>query len=261
MVSSPPAGLSRAFLLAEVLLVLGLSLGRSGIYAAVDLVAAWTAPGSLSEQTAGLNGSLAPGRPWLDLAYQLLGLGFGLVAVLLAAYLLLRSDEHPLRLWFGVAVRRTIGVDVGRALLVSAAVGGSGLAVYLVTRALGFDLTVVPESLPSVWWKIPVLLLSAAQNALLEELVVLGFVLGRLQQLGLSYRRAAVVCAVLRGSYHLYQGLGGFVGNLVMGLAFAWLYRRWGRLTPLIVTHTVLDVGAFVGFAVLAGHVSWLPGG
>ena len=64
---------------------------------------------------------------------------------------------------------------------------------------------------------------------------------------------------MLRGSYHLYQGFGGFAGNLVMGLLFGWLYLRWGRLTPLVVTHTLLDVGAFLGFALLAGHVSWLP--
>jgi hypothetical protein len=70
---------------------------------------------------------------------------------------------------------------------------------------------------------------------------------------------AVALAALLRGSYHLYQGLGGFVGNLAMGLLFGWLYRRWGRVTPFVVAHTVLDVGAFVGYAVLAGRVSWLP--
>ena len=28
---------------------------------------------------------------------------------------------------------------------------------------------------------------------------------------------------------------------------------------PLIVAHTLLDVVAFVGYTLLAGHVSWLP--
>jgi membrane protease YdiL (CAAX protease family) len=110
-----------------------------------------------------------------------------------------------------------------------------------------------------VWWRFPVLLLSALQNALLEECVVLGFVLVRLRQLGVGSGVAVGVAAVLRGSYHLYQGLGGFAGNLVMGLLFGWLYQRWGRLTPLVVTHTLLDVGAFLGYALLAGHLSWLP--
>ena len=105
------------------------------------------------------------------------------------------------------------------------------------------------------------LVLSALQNAVLEEFVVLGYVLVRLRQLGVGDCSAIGLAAVLRGSYHLYQGLGGFAGNLVMGLLFGWLYRRWGRVTPLVVTHTLLDVGAFVGYAVLVGHVSWLPTG
>ena len=65
---------------------------------------------------------------------------------------------------------------------------------------------------------------------------------------------------MLRGAYHLYQGVGGFVGNLVMGLLFGWLFLRWRRVAPFVVAHTLLDVGAFVGYAVLAPHVSWLPG-
>jgi membrane protease YdiL (CAAX protease family) len=64
---------------------------------------------------------------------------------------------------------------------------------------------------------------------------------------------------VLRGSYHLYQGLGGFAGNAVMGLVFGEVYRRWGRLWPLVVAHTLMDLVAFVGYALLAGHVGWLP--
>ena len=34
-----------------------------------------------------------------------------------------------------------------------------------------------------------------------------------------------VASALLRGSYHLYQGWGGFVGNAIMGLVFAEYYR------------------------------------
>ncbi len=49
------------------------------------------------------------------------------------------------------------------------------------------------------------------------------------------------------------------IGGLRMGLLVGWLFRRWGRVTPLVVTHTLLDIGAFVGYAALAGNVSWLP--
>jgi membrane protease YdiL (CAAX protease family) len=252
------ATLSRRLLAAEVLIVLALSLGRSGVYAAVNLLEAATAPGALANQRAVLNGSLAPGRPWFDLTYQLLALLFGLVPVLLVWYLLSRSADDPRELWSrGRGEGRR---DVRAGLVLAAVVGGTGLAFYLVTHALGVDLTVVAEALPSVWWKLPVLVLSALQNALLEEFVVVGYLLTRLRQVGLSTPAAVTVSAVVRGSYHLYQGLGGFFGNAAMGLLFGWLFTRWGRVTPLVVAHTVLDVVAFVGYALLAGHVSWLPG-
>jgi hypothetical protein len=68
-----------------------------------------------------------------------------------------------------------------------------------------------------------------------------------------------VIAAVLRGSYHFYQGLGGFAGNAVMGLIFGFLFLRWRRAAPMIVAHTLIDGVAFVGYALLVGHVSWLP--
>ena len=251
------SGLARQLLIAEVVLVLALSLGRSGVYAFVNLIFSATAPGGLAQQKAVLNGSIAPGRPWFDLIYQLLALGFGVVPVLLVGYLLARSGDHPRRLWStGASEHRR---DAVRGLVLAAVVGGTGLAFYLVTHALGVDLTVVAEDLPHVWWRYPVLLLSALQNALLEEFVVVGYLITRLRQLGLRDVTVIGSSALLRGSYHLYQGVGGFLGNAAMGLLFGWLYLRWGRVTPLVVAHTVLDVVAFVGYALLAGQVSWLP--
>jgi hypothetical protein len=110
-----------------------------------------------------------------------------------------------------------------------------------------------------VWWKYPVLILSAVQNAVVEEVIVVGYLLRRLNQLGWSPVGALMASSVLRGSYHVYQGIGGFIGNLVMGVVFVWLYRRWGRVGPLVVAHSLLDIGAFVGYALLAGRVDWLP--
>jgi len=104
-----------------------------------------------------------------------------------------------------------------------------------------------------------VLLLSAFQNGLLEEVLVTGYLLSRLQKLGVRPWIAVAISATLRGSYHLYQGLGGFLGNAVMGVIFGVLFLRWRRTTPMIIAHTLIDAVAFVGYAVLAGHVSWLP--
>ena len=54
--------------------------------------------------------------------------------------------------------------------------------------------------------------------------------------------------ALLRGSYHLYQGFGAFIGNFAMGIAFGWLYTRFGRLLPLVIAHFLLDAAIFVGY-------------
>jgi membrane protease YdiL (CAAX protease family) len=44
-----------------------------------------------------------------------------------------------------------------------------------------------------------------------------------------------------------------------MGVIFALCYRRWGRVMPLVIAHALIDAGAFIGYAELHGHVSWLP--
>ncbi|GGZ42071.1 membrane protein [Streptomyces poonensis] len=252
----PSERLTRRIFRDETLLVLGVSLGASGVSALISFVGSVTKPGGLKDQAATLNASAAPGRPWLDLAWQLFGIATALVPVALVAHFLLREGAGLRTLGFD---RTKPWSDLGRGAAVAAVIGSTGIAFYLAVRALGFNLTVVPEALPDVWWKYPVLILSAIQNAVLEEVIVVGYLLRRLGQLGWSPGTALMATSVLRGSYHLYQGIGGFVGNLVMGVVFVWLYRRWGRVGPLVVAHTLLDVGAFVGYALLAGKVEWLP--
>ncbi|AJE39640.1 membrane protein [Streptomyces nodosus] len=240
----------------ETLLVLGVSLGASGVSALISFVGSVTRPGALKEQAATLNASAAPGRPWLDLAWQLFGIASALVPVALVAHFLLRERASLRTLGFD---RTRPWPDLGRGAVIAAGIGSAGIAFYLAARGFGANLTVVPEALPDVWWKFPVLILSALQNAVLEEVVVVGYLLRRLGQLGWTPGTALAASSVLRGSYHLYQGIGGFLGNLVMGLVFVLLYRRWGRVGPLVVAHSLLDIGAFVGYALLAGKVGWLP--
>ncbi|MFD4031230.1 CPBP family intramembrane glutamic endopeptidase [Streptomyces sp. NPDC058637] len=247
---------SRRTLRSETLLVLALSLGASGVSALISFVGSLTKPGGLKDQAATLNGSYAPGRPWLDLSWQLFGIASALVPVALVAHLLIREGAGLRTLGFD---RTKPWPDLGRGTLIAAGIGSAGLAFYLVARAGGFNLTVVPESLPEVWWKFPVLILSAVQNSVVEEVVVVGYLLRRLGQLGWTPMAALLASSVLRGSYHLYQGIGGFIGNMVMGVVFVLLYRRWERVGPLVVAHALLDIGAFVGYALLAGKVGWLP--
>ncbi len=67
-------------------------------------------------------------------------------------------------------------------------------------------------------------------------------------------KREVLTSAVIRGAYHLYQGFGGFVGNLIMGVVFGLLYLRWRRVGPLVVAHVILDLVSFIGYALLAPY-------
>ncbi|MCQ4085132.1 CPBP family intramembrane metalloprotease [Streptomyces sp. RB6PN25] len=250
------AGPARRTLRSEVLLVLALSLGADAVGAVISFIGSVTKPGPLKNQAATLVTTQAPGRPWLDLAWQLFGVATALIPVALVAHLLAREGAGMRAI--GLDLRRPRS-DLVRGAVIAAGIGGTGLALYLGARAAGFNLTVVPESLPDVWWRIPVLVAAAVQNAVLEEVIVVGYLLRRLEQLGWAPMAALVASAVLRGSYHLYQGIGGLVGNMAMGVIFVLLYRRWRRVGPLVAAHALIDTVAFVGYALLAGKVSWLP--
>ena len=65
---------------------------------------------------------------------------------------------------------------------------------------------------------------------------------------------AIAASALLRGCYHLYQGWGGFAGNLVLGLAFGYAFTRWRRTWPLVTAHFVVDTLAGVGYILFRGH-------
>jgi hypothetical protein len=254
----PPRKLDPRRIKRELALVFAVSLGRSGVYALVYLGAALTAGTALSNLSAPLNSAQAPpSRPTLDLVYQLLGIGFGLIPVLLVWHFLSTGGERAAQV-LGVDLSQPRR-DLARGAVLAALIGGSGLALYLVAFKLGISLKIVASGLGDTWWRIPILLLSAAENAILEETLVAGYLVHRLGQLGWRPWRAVAASALLRGCYHLYQGFGGFVGNAVMGTLFARLYQRWGRTAPLIIAHTLIDSVAFVGYALLAHKVSWLP--
>lgn len=250
----PTTGRANTIRRNEVLLVLGVSLGQSAIYAMVSITARLTADRPLSQQTATLNASQSP-RPYLDLTYQLLGIFFALVPVLLAIHLLNR--ERDARATLGLDRRHPI-FDLLWGVGLTALIGIPGILLYYGAVEVGINANVVPAALPDLWWAVPVLILAAAQNAILEEVVVVGYLMTRLEQMGWRVRAIIATSALLRGSYHLYQGFGGFVGNAVMGVIFALFFLRTRRVLPLVIAHTLLDVMAFVGYTLLKDRWDWL---
>ena len=228
----------------ELLLVLGVGLGQSGVYAIVSLADSLTrAP--LNQQTQTLNPQQND-RAVFDLIEQLLSNGFALVPVLLALYLI---RPNPLRR-IGLDLRRP-RFDLGLGTLLAACIGIPGLGLYLGAVALDLNVRIDTSGIDGAWYAVPVLVLSAVRSAVQEEVVVVAFFVDRLTAKGWPFWAMLATSAVLRGSYHLYQGFGGFVGNAILGVVFMLVYRRWGRLGPLVVAHTILDIVSFLGYPLL----------
>lgn len=242
--------------LIESLLVLGVSLGASALWSALSLLRKLTAEEPLSGQVTAMNQSITPGQPWLDLTHQLVGIALALVPVALALHLLARQHPHPLRL-IGLDRSRPWR-DLAMGLALAAAIGIPGLGLYLAARALDLNTTIAASSLSAAWWTIPVLVLAAGQNAVLEEVIMIGYLFSRWRDAGWSPVTIVITSALVRGSYHLYQGIGGFVGNVAMGLLLGAVYLRVRRTAPFVIAHWVIDVIAFVGYALLATRVGWL---
>lgn len=245
----------RRALRVELALLLAVTFGASGLRAILRLVEALTDPTPLNEQEALLNQSQSH-LAWLDPAFQLITSGVLLAWGGLAAFLLLRhlppqSAEHPppragLRL-------RIRAKDWPHGAGLAALIGLPGLAFYALAVHLGASKVVVPSGLGEHWWTLPSLLLNAWANGVAEELIVVAWLATRLQQLNVRWPAIFAASALLRASYHLYQGLSAGLGNAVMGLVFIEYFRRTGRVWPLVIAHGLLDTVAFAGYALGGG--------
>ncbi|MGP9652307.1 CPBP family intramembrane glutamic endopeptidase [Glutamicibacter sp. AOP38-B1-38] len=228
----------------EIILVLALSLGQSAVYSLISF-ADKVSRAPLRDQTTSMNNPLNT-REYFDLSYQLLDIFFALIPVLLALYLMHRT--------LGRSVK-DVGFDFrrpGKDLLLGAelflAMGLGTLGVYAAGRALGVTTALSTANLGDYWWSVPVLLLSAVRHAVLEEVIMLGFLFTYGKKLNLGPWTLILGSALIRGSYHLYQGVGPMLGNIAMGVIFGWIYQKYGRVMPLVIAHFLLDAVGFVGF-------------
>jgi uncharacterized protein len=237
----------------EVVIVLAVTFGASAVSSVLELVDSVLR--TLSKQTI----PLIPRRSYFSLVD--LGLNLTWIAQLVAwgalgLYLLWRSGIGPRSVGLG---RPQWRADVLGGVGLAALIGLPGLGLYILARVLGLSASVVPSSLTDTWWRIPVLVLAAFANAWAEEVIVVAFLMTRLRQLGVGRTGTVVWSSLLRGAYHLYQGFGAGLGNLVMGLVFGYVWQRTGRLWPLVIAHSIIDTVAFVGYALAARHLGWLP--
>lgn len=233
----------------EVCLVLAVSVGQSAVYSLLSLLRRLLAPVPLGSQQTQVNPSRDALALW-DIVYQLLSVFFDLALVALVVYLLWEPGQNALRR-IGLDFTR-FGGDLGRGILLTAVIGIPGLALYAAGRALGVTVAVVASPLDASWWTVPLLMLAALRAGLTEEVIFIGYLFDRLRRFGWNWWAIILSTAALRGAYHAYQGIGAIVGNVAMGIVFGWCYKRWGRVMPLVIAHTILDIVAFVGYPVAA---------
>ncbi|CAB0575409.1 CPBP family intramembrane metalloprotease [Corynebacterium diphtheriae] len=218
----------------EVALVLALTFGMAGLRSIFTLIDALSA--QLNTQSVTLNAPRATAA-WLDFALQLCGAATIMTWGLLALFLLGERLEKPR------------GADFSWGVGLAALIGIPGLGFYYAAVHLGLSKEVIPSTLEH-FWTIPVLLLFSFAHAFAEEIVVVKWLSTRLNQLGHGLIFTLVVSALLRGSYHLYQGVSAGIGNVIMGLIYGWFYLRYRptSIWPLIIGHFLIDAVAFVGY-------------
>lgn len=234
---------------AEIAIVLALSFGATAVYSVVSIAYRLTREVALAEQTATLHRALSD-REVFDFIYQFLDIFFDFAPVALVVFLLWRASVPRLGA-LGIDFTRP-GRDTAWGLALTLIIGVPGILLYLLGRELGVTVQVIPTALDAHWWTVPILLLSALRAGVTEEVIVIGYLYERLRRLGWGVWGIILSTAVLRGTYHLYQGFGAFFGNIAMGVLFGWLYTRHGRLLPLIIAHTLIDVAVFVGYPLVA---------
>ncbi|MHA2790021.1 CPBP family intramembrane glutamic endopeptidase [Corynebacterium sp. S7] len=224
----------------EILLVLTITFGMSGVRSLLGLIDDLLSPVPLNEQSQTLYDE-ASQIGWLDLALQAASAATLIAWGLLALFLL--GTSMPKMRWS----------DLGWGAFLAAIIGIPGLGLYIFALHVGLSKEVIPTTQAV---EIPVLLLWSAANAFGEEVVVVMYLMTRLKQLNWPAWAAIGASSILRGSYHLYQGVSAGFGNIIMGIVYSFFYYKTGRIWPLIIAHFLIDSVAFVGYLVL--DLSWL---
>lgn len=232
----------------EIGVVLLVTFGISGVRAVLRLIDGLLAEPALNEQQVVLNAPQSE-FPWLDLCLQLCSagvlFGYGALALFLLSGDGLRITGVRWRDWLhGAGLAALIGVP--------------GLGLYVFAVETGLSRQVIPSTFEHVWFEVPVLLLWSLANAFGEEVVIVAWLMTRLRQLGWSLPLIILTSSLLRGSYHLYQGISAGFGNILMGVLFCWFYHRTGRVWPLVMAHFLIDAVAFVGYSAIGGDLGFL---
>jgi membrane protease YdiL (CAAX protease family) len=121
--------------------------------------------------------------------------------------------------------------------------------LQVVVPSFGLSVPRVEDAVPisdGLGW--PIVLSASLVNGFFEEVLVCGYLITALRDKRGMWA-AIHLSTAIRTAYHLYQGSVGVISNVPMGLIYAWVYARTGRLWPLVVAHVLLDLWALAAYS------------
>ncbi len=240
-----PAGMTRAGLVLETRLVMIAGL-FPWIAAAVVILVRHLDTGQILTQLP----SVTPHQPVLNVILSVLSYLPSAAVVPLVLLLLIRTGQRPADLGLTRLPGRDLAVAVG---LAAAAIGlelALAVAISPLRHSRLFN-TAAKLNVPVYYLLIA--LSVALTTAVAEEVIVNGYLITRLDQLGWSPAKAFWLSMALRASYHLYYGIG-----VVLTLPFGWLvtrsFQRHRKLNRPIVAHFLYDGTVSTIAILIAAH-------
>jgi membrane protease YdiL (CAAX protease family) len=189
------------------------------------------------------------GQPVTNMLLGILAYLPVMAAVPLALLLLARTGQTPSALGLGLP---SFGNDVLPGLGLALAAFGAEIVVLiplapLIAHHPGLISKVPVGHVPAYYviWGLAI----SAITAVTEEVMMNGYFLTRLEQLGWSPGRALALSLALRTSYHIYYGLA-FVLTIPFGYFVTKSFQKHGRLNRPIAAHFLFD-GVLITLAIL----------
>lgn len=158
----------------------------------------------------------------------------------LALFLLARTGQTPSVM--GLGTPSFMG-DILPGLGIAAAAFGSELVILIPLSPLLIHHSSLINQVPTghvPWYYVFLGLAISATTAVTEEVLVNGYLLTRLGQLGWTPRSALLLSLTLRTSYHVYYGLG-FLLTIPFGYFVTRSFQKHRKLTRPIAAHFLFD--------------------
>jgi membrane protease YdiL (CAAX protease family) len=158
----------------------------------------------------------------------------------LALHLLGRTGQSPRQLGL---VRPRFRLDLWPSVgLMGAAFGSEIVLLFALSPLLVHHASLVSKTVvghvPGYYVIFGIAI--SATTAVAEEVMVSGYLLTRLEQLGWSPQRALLLSLILRTSYHVYYGVG-FILTVPFGYFVTRSFQKNRRLTRPILAHFLVD--------------------